>query len=78
MAKRGGQKTIFQIETDPKKVRRLVFTFFDSLILLSFATSMYVVSSGDYPTTILFLVFGSLLSLFFVVRGLVKIFKSYS
>jgi predicted membrane channel-forming protein YqfA (hemolysin III family) len=59
-------------EQEEKKVRKLFFTFLDSIVLISFSFSVYFTYLKDYTRTILFLCLGCLLLLFFIVRGLLK------
>jgi hypothetical protein len=78
MAKRGGNLSMwrFNKKRDLKRIKKLFFTFLDSLVLLSFALSVYFTYLQDYTRTILFLSVGFLLLLFFIVRGIVKSTKS--
>jgi len=78
MDKRGGRKSIwrFNKKRDLKRIKKLFFTFLDSIVLLSFALSVYFTYFGDYTKTILFLSIGFLLLMFFIVRGIIKSAKS--
>jgi hypothetical protein len=60
---------------DKKKAKKLFFTFLDSVILLSFGLAIYFTLMQDYVRTILFLVLGTLLLMFFIVRGILKTTK---
>lgn len=59
-------------EQEERKIRKLFFTFLDSIVLISFSFSVYFTYLKDYTRTILFLCLGCLLLLFFIVRGLLK------
>ncbi len=59
-------------EQEERKVRKLFFTFLDSIVLISFSFSVYFTYIKDYTRTILFLCLGCLVLLFFIVRGLLK------
>lgn len=59
-------------EQEERKIRKLFFTFLDSIVLISFSFSVYFTYMKDYTRTILFLCLGCLLLLFFIVRGLLK------
>ena len=54
------------------KTKKLFFTFLDAIILLCFALAVYFTLVEDYTRTILFLVIGTLLLMFFIVRGVAK------
>ena len=58
-----------------EKANKLFLTFLDSIILLSFGLSVYFTLIQDYMRTILFLVLGTLLLMFFIVRGIIKTTK---
>jgi hypothetical protein len=79
MAKRGGVfRNAPRIGSEKyiKVMKKLFFTFLDSLILLSFALSVYFTYFQDYTRTILFMAIGCLLLMFFIVRGILKTAKS--
>lgn len=59
-------------EQEERKVRKLFFTFLDSIVLISFSFSVYFTYIKDYTRAILFLCLGCLLLLFFIIRGLLK------
>jgi len=71
MAKRGKRN-------DEDRIKKLFFTFLDSIILLSFGLSIYFTYIQDYIRTILFLAIGCLLLMFFIVRGILKSTGDYS
>ena len=55
-----------------EKLKKLFFTFMDSIILLSFALSVYFTLTKDYMRTILSMSIGVLLLMFFIIRGVLK------
>jgi len=55
-----------------KKTKKLFYTFLDTIILICFALAVYFTLVEDYERTILFLVIGTLLLMFFIVRGVAK------
>ncbi|MEK6827054.1 MAG: hypothetical protein AABX99_01050 [Nanoarchaeota archaeon] len=74
MVKRGNGKTY----SDKEKMKKLFFTFLDAIILLSFGLSVYFTLIQDYMRTILFMVFGTLFLMFFIVRGILRVhFKKF-
>ncbi len=58
--------------TRREKLKKLFFTFMDSIILLSFALSVYFTLIQDYVRTILSMAIGVLLLMFFIIRGVLK------
>jgi len=54
------------------KTKKLFYTFLDAIILICFALAVYFTLIEDYERTILFLVIGTLLLMFFIVRGVAK------
>lgn len=78
MAKRGERFADRESDIDRnlKKVKKLIFTLLDSVILLSFSSSIYFTYLGDYTKTILLLSLGCLLLMFFIVRGIIKSSRS--
>jgi len=59
-------------EFKSRNAKRIFFIFLDIIILVSFALAIYFTLIMDYTRVILFLVLGSLLLLFFIMRKLVK------
>jgi len=57
-----------QEECQSKKIKRIFFTFLDIIILCSFSLCLYFTYFEDYTKTILFLVVGAMLLLFFIIR----------
>jgi hypothetical protein len=55
-----------------RRIKRIFFTFLDALILISFILAIYFTYYQDYTRTILFLVLGILLLMFFIVRGALR------
>ena len=78
MVKRGAEsRKNTGIRTDyGKKMKKLFFTFLDSVILISFSLSVYFTYFQDYTRTILFLLIGCSLLMFFIVRGILKSTKT--
>ena len=60
---------------EKENMKRLFFTLLDSVILLSFGLSLYFILIGDFIKTILFLAVGTLLLMFFIVRGILSTTK---
>ena len=54
------------------RTKRIFFTILDVIILISFMLALYSVYIGNYTSTILFLVIGVLLLLFFIIRGILR------
>ncbi|MDD5012627.1 MAG: hypothetical protein PHQ66_03225 [Candidatus Nanoarchaeia archaeon] len=59
-------------EFKSRAAKRIFFIFLDIIILVSFSLTIYFTLIMDYTKVILFLVLGSLLLLYFVMRKLVK------
>lgn len=77
MAKRGGSRiSAGRMKKYEKRMKKIFFTFLDSVILLSFTLSVYFTYFQDYTRTILFLSIGCLLLMFFIVRGVLKSTKN--
>lgn len=57
---------------EERKIKRIFFTLLDVLILVSFMLAIYSTCQQDYLRTILFLVLGILLLMFFIIRGILK------
>lgn len=55
-----------------RKRRRILFTFLDFVMIVSFGLAIYFVYVGDYIKVILFLVIASLPLLYFIVRRILK------
>lgn len=76
MAKRGGKskRSIWKFypERDLPRIKKLFFTLLDALTLISFTAAIFYTLKEDYTKTILFMSIGSLLLLFFIVRGIIK------
>ncbi len=54
------------------RTKRIFFTVLDGIILISFVLSLYSIYTKDYTNTILFLALGTLLLLFFTIRGILR------
>jgi hypothetical protein len=61
-----------QDEFKSRNAKRIFFIFLDVVILIAFSLAIYFTLVMDYMKVILFLVMGSLLLLFFIIRKLVK------
>jgi len=59
-------------EYESKKAKRTFFIFLDLVILVAFSLSIYFTLIMDYTKTILFLVIGTLLLSFFIIRGIMR------
>jgi hypothetical protein len=59
-------------EFKSRNAKRIFFIFLDVVILVAFSLSIYFTLIMDYTRVILFLVMGSLLLLYFIIRKLVK------
>jgi hypothetical protein len=78
MVKRGGKSPRnlgVKIWKYDKRTKKLLFTFLDAVILLSFSLAVYFTYFQDYTRTILFLSLGCLLLMFFIVRGILETTK---
>jgi len=60
-------------ENQSKMIKRTFYTIFDVIILFSFSLSLYFTYFQDYTKTILFLVIGSLLLIFFSLKEILKV-----
>ena len=74
---RGGKnkRTKVKLNNEEKKsklIKRAFYVFLDIITLISFSLSLYFTCAEDYTKTILFLVIGTLLLLFFITK---KAFK---
>lgn len=83
MAKRGGRtaKKIVceeidllkqQEEVRSRRAKRIFYIFLDIILLSAFALSLYATYLQDYIRTVLFLIIGSLLLIFFVLKRAFK------
>ncbi|MCL5018769.1 MAG: hypothetical protein M1416_03340 [Candidatus Pacearchaeota archaeon] len=61
-----------QDEFKSRAAKRIFFIFLDVVILVAFSLAIYFTLVMDYTKVILFLVMGSLLLLFFIIRKLVR------
>lgn len=59
-------------EYESKKAKRIFFIFLDIVILFAFSLAIYFTLIMDYVKTILFLVIGTLLLSFFIIRGILR------
>lgn len=59
-------------EFKSRTAKRIFFIFLDVIILIAFSLSIYFTLIMDYTKVILFLVMGSMLLLYFIIRKLVK------
>jgi len=59
-------------EFKSRAAKRIFFIFLDVVILVAFSLAIYFTLIMDYTKVILFLVMGSMLLLFFIIRKLVK------
>jgi polyferredoxin len=59
-------------EYQSKMIKRIFYILFDILILVSFSLSLYFTYFQDYTKTILFLVIGTMLLIFFILEGDIK------
>lgn len=55
-------------EYESRKIKRFFFILFDIVILISFVLALFFTYLQDYTKTILFLIIGGLLLLYFIVR----------
>jgi energy-converting hydrogenase Eha subunit F len=70
-----GKRKIANHEYDELKsnrIKRVFYIFLDIIILVSFSLALYFTCTQDYTKTILYLIMGTLLLIFFIVK---KAFK---
>jgi len=59
-------------EETSHKIKRIFYIFLDIIILISFSLSLYFTCVLDYTRTIIFLIIGTLLLLFFIIKRAFK------
>jgi hypothetical protein len=77
---RGGKKAVRRKNTNlndsedecSHDIKRVFYIFLDIIILISFSLALYYTCIQDYTRTILSLVMGTLLLLFFIVKRAFK------
>jgi Ca2+/Na+ antiporter len=60
-------------KNEKKKTKKLFFAFLDAITLLSFSLAVYFTLIQDYMRTILCMSLGTLLLMFFIVMGILKV-----
>ncbi len=60
-----------------RNAKRIFFIFLDVVILIAFSLSIYFTLVMDYTRVILFLILGSMLLLYFIIRKLVRKREAY-
>lgn len=74
--KKSSKNHVVAMKTDDefksRTAKRIFFIFLDMVILIAFSLAIYFTLVMDYMKVILFLVMGSLLLLYFIIRKLVR------
>jgi len=59
-------------EENYRKIKRVFFVLMDIITISAFALALYYTYFEDYTKTILFLVIGTLILMYFIVRGVIR------